>query len=151
MIEPCRDAFLHYLESVKGASAHTVKAYAEDLGQFVEFAQTQGVTDIHAADPALLRAFLAHLDSLGLARASRARKTASLRSFFSYLTRQSLLRALPPSACGASSTSSVCQSFSAPMRSRVCWPPQTLRHHSAYVTAPSWKPFMRRGCVPGNW
>ena len=95
MIEAARDAFLHYLEAVKGASAHTVKAYAEDLSQFTEFAASQGVTDIHAADPNLLRSFLAHLQSLGLARASRARKTASLRSFFTYLTRQSLLPRSP--------------------------------------------------------
>ena len=95
MIEACRDAFLHHMETIKGASAHTVKAYAEDLSQFVEFAATQGVTDVHAADPALLRSFLVHLQALGLARASRARKTATLRSFFSYLARQSLLPRSP--------------------------------------------------------
>ncbi len=95
MIASCRDAFLHHLEAVKGASPHTVKAYAEDLDQFAAFAETQGVTDIRAADPALLRSFLAHLESLGLARASRARKTASLRSFFAYLARQSFLPRSP--------------------------------------------------------
>ena len=95
MIETCRDAFLHHMEAVKGASANTVKAYAEDLSQFVEFSGAQGVTDIHAVDTALLRSFLVHLQSLGLARASRARKTATLRSFFSYLTRQSLLPRSP--------------------------------------------------------
>ena len=101
MIEACRDAFLHHMRDFKGASAHTVKAYAEDLSQFIEFAATQGVKDVHAADPALLRAFLAHLQSLGLARASRARKTATLRSFFSYLAKQSLLPRSP--AVGLSS------------------------------------------------
>ncbi len=95
MIEACRDAFLQHMEAVKGASAHTVKAYAEDLSQFVGFAATQGVTDIHTVDPALLRSFLAHLQSLGLARASRARKTATLRSFFSYLAKQSFLTRSP--------------------------------------------------------
>lgn len=95
MIEAARDAFLYHLEAVKGASAHTIKAYAEDLGQFAEFAETQGVTDIHAADPALLRSFLIYLQSLGLARASRARKTASLRSFFGHLAKQSLLPRSP--------------------------------------------------------
>ena len=95
MIEACRDVFLHHMGAVKGASAHTVKAYAEDLSQFIEFAKTQGVTDVHAVDPALLRAFLLHLQSLDLARASRARKTATLRSFFSYLAKQSLLPRSP--------------------------------------------------------
>lgn len=95
MIEAGRDAFLHHMEAVKGASVHTVKAYAEDLSQFIEFAAMHGVTDVHAVDPALLRSFLIHLQSLGLARASRARKTATLRSFFSYLAKQSLLARSP--------------------------------------------------------
>lgn len=95
MMDASLDAFLHHIKDVKGASAHTVKAYAEDLSQFVDYAETQGVTDIHAADSALLRSFLAYLQSLGLARASRARKTATLRSFFSYLAKQSLLARSP--------------------------------------------------------
>lgn len=95
MIEAARDAFLHHIEAVKGASAHTVKAYAEDLGQFIEYAETQGVTDIHAVSPPLLRDYLVHLQALNLARASRARKTATLRSFFAYLTKQSLLPRSP--------------------------------------------------------
>ncbi len=45
--------------------------------------------------PALLRAFLAHLQAQNLARASRARKTASLRSFFAYLVKQSVLPRSP--------------------------------------------------------
>jgi integrase/recombinase XerC len=95
MIEAGCDAFLHHMEAVKGASVHTVKAYAEDLSQFIEFAAMQGVTDVHAVDPTLLRSFLIHLQSLGLARASRARKTATLRSFFSHLAKQSLLPRSP--------------------------------------------------------
>ncbi len=95
VIEAGRDAFLHHMEAVKGASVHTVKAYAEDLSQFIEFARTQDVSDVHAVDPALLRSFLIHLQSCGLARASRARKTATLRSFFSYLAKQSFLPRSP--------------------------------------------------------
>ena len=95
MIEACGDAFLHHLEAVKDASPHTVKAYAEDLHRFIAWAETQDVTDIHAVTPPLLRAYLAYLLAEGLARSSRARKTASLRSFFSYLARQSVLPRSP--------------------------------------------------------
>ena len=87
MIEACRDLFLEAQASLKGASPHTVKAYAEDLRQFGEFAAAQGVTDIHAVDAALLRSYLAAMQAQDLARASRARKTATLRSFFSHLAR----------------------------------------------------------------
>ena len=95
MIEAGRDAFLHHLAAVKGASVHTVKAYAEDLNQFAAFAESQGVTDLPAVDPPLLRAFVAHLEAQGLARASRARKSAALRSFFTFLARQGLIPRSP--------------------------------------------------------
>ena len=95
MIEAGRDTFLNALQTVQGASAHTIKAYAEDLNQFIDFASTEGVTDIQAVDPALLRSFLAHLQAQNLARASRARKTASLRSFFAYLAKHGLLPRSP--------------------------------------------------------
>ena len=95
MIESCCDAFLHALKSVQGASPHTIKAYAEDLNHFAEFAEGQGVIDIHAVDAALLRSFLAKLQAENFARASRARKTASLRSFFAYLARQKLISGSP--------------------------------------------------------
>lgn len=97
MIEACRDAFLQSLETAQGASSHTVKAYAEDLRQFTDFAGAQGITDIHEATPDLLRAFLASLEAQNLARASRARKAASLRSFFSHLARHSVLDKSPAS------------------------------------------------------
>ena len=97
MIEACRDLFLEAQAGVKGASPHTVKAYAEDLRQFIEFAAAQGVTDIHAVDAALLRSYLADMEARNLARASRARKTAALRSFFSHLARHSLIVRSPAS------------------------------------------------------
>ena len=91
-------AFLQALETLQDASPNTIRAYAEDLRQFAEFATAQGITDIHAADPALLRAYLAFLEAQNLSRASRARKTASLRSFFAYLTRHSILDRSPAAA-----------------------------------------------------
>lgn len=89
------DAFLYALTHNKGASAHTVKAYAEDLAQFTVWAEETGVGDASHITPTLLRAYLQRLQETGLARASRARKTATLRSFFAYLARQSILPKSP--------------------------------------------------------
>jgi integrase/recombinase XerC len=94
------DAFLHYMEHIWGASAHTIKAYAEDLHQFTTWAETQGVIDVRSVDGPLLRSYARHLHENGLARASRARKAASLRSFFSYLIKNGLVPLSPASGLG---------------------------------------------------
>jgi integrase/recombinase XerC len=89
------DSFLSMMASVRAASAHTVKAYAEDLRQFAVFAEENGVLHPGSVEAPLLRSYLAHLHTLDLARSSRARKAASLRSFFSYLAAQSLIGKSP--------------------------------------------------------
>ncbi len=89
------DAFLAYLAHERGASPHTLKAYAEDLGQWAQWAGEQGITDAEQADAGMLRAYLGALQEKRLARASRARKTASLRSFFAFLARHGVLSRSP--------------------------------------------------------
>ena len=91
------ESFVSHLAGVRGASAHTVKAYAEDLSQFARFAEeARGVRGPGAVDTALVRAFLAHLSSeRGLARASVARKAAALRAFFRFLVRRGIVERNP--------------------------------------------------------
>lgn len=89
------DAFLNDLAHARGASPHTLKAYAEDLGQWAQWASDQGIAHAEQADAGRLRAYLAAMQEKGLARASRARKTASLRSFFAYLARRGVLPRSP--------------------------------------------------------
>ncbi len=89
------DAFLHFLTHNRGASAHTVKAYAEDMAQFTVWAGAAGVVNALQITPTLLRTYLQHLKETGLARASRARKTATLRSFCAYLARQAVIAKSP--------------------------------------------------------
>jgi integrase/recombinase XerC len=103
-MEALVDAFLHHLEHVRGASVHTVKAYAEDLHQFTTWAEAQGLIDVSAVDGPRLRAYARCLQETGLARASRARKAASLRSFFAYLTKNGLLPVSPASGLGTIKT-----------------------------------------------
>jgi tyrosine recombinase XerC len=82
------EAFITHLAAVRGASPHTVKAYAEDLTQFAAFAQSRQVTRPEVVDTNLIRAFLAHLvTERSLARTTVARKAAAVRSFFHYLVR----------------------------------------------------------------
>ncbi len=89
------DAFLAYLAHERQSSPHTVKAYAEDLSQWTQWAGEQGLSHAEQADAAQLRAYLGTLQERRLARASRARKTASLRSFFAWLARRGVLPRSP--------------------------------------------------------
>ena len=90
------EAFLANLTAVRAASPHTVKAYAEDLEQFALFLQTQAVTQADAIDTTHIRAFLAYLTGeRAMARASVARKAASVRAFFRFLTRRGFVTRSP--------------------------------------------------------
>jgi len=93
-------AFRRHLERERNASPHTVRAYIDDLGQFIihlrgELGREPRPRDV---DVLLLRAFLARLHRDGLKKSSAARKLASLRTFFRYLCREGILEANPARA-----------------------------------------------------
>lgn len=93
-------AFLEHLDRERNASAHTLKAYGEDLRQFIRHARAELG---HAPKPVdvdhlLIRSFLAALHRQGLKKSSSARKLASLRTFFRYLCREGVLDRNPARA-----------------------------------------------------
>ena len=88
--------FLRFIRLNRNASAHTARAYASDLSQFL--AHVSSTLDIPRAklkpahlDRLALRAFMADLHERGLSRASAARKLAAARTFLRYLRREGLL------------------------------------------------------------
>jgi integrase/recombinase XerC len=93
-------AFRRHLEQERNASPHTVRAYVEDLGQFITHLRAELGREPHPrdVDVLLLRAFLARLHRQGLKKSSAARKLASLRTFFRYLCREGILAANPARA-----------------------------------------------------
>ncbi len=99
-MKKARAAFLRYLENERNSSAHTVKAYGEDLHQFTEHLREQlgRAARPQDVDHLLIRAFLARLHRAGLKKTSAARKLASLRSFFRYLCREGTLTKNPARA-----------------------------------------------------
>ena len=92
-----RKAFLLHLEREKGASPHTVKAYGKDLEQFAAHLRRQTGREVQPTevDVLAIRGFLAWLHERGCSRATAARKLASLRTFFRYLSREGLVRSNP--------------------------------------------------------
>jgi integrase/recombinase XerC len=88
-------AFLEYLSAQRGASPHTLRAYAGDLGEFRAWARAEGMEDLRRADAALVRAYLAWLSRRRLGRASIARRLATLRSWFRFLARHGVVERNP--------------------------------------------------------
>ncbi len=83
-----REPFLEMLAVERGASRHTLAAYARDLEDAARFLERRG-RDLEAASSDDLRAWLGHLDAQGLKSATIARKLSALRQYcrFLYLER----------------------------------------------------------------
>ncbi|HEY7791365.1 MAG TPA: tyrosine recombinase XerC [Vicinamibacterales bacterium] len=97
--------FLEYLALNRDASAHTVRAYESDLGQFLaSLAAARQVrrTEVPASwvDRDALRGYLADLHRRGVARASAARKLSAVRAFTRYLRREGVIAGDPGALVG---------------------------------------------------
>ncbi|MBI2116275.1 MAG: tyrosine recombinase XerC [candidate division NC10 bacterium] len=92
------EEFLTYLKAERDASTHTLRNYRVDLEQFADYLQERRGGNLPgpaAVDHLAIRGFLARLHGARLAKASVARKLATLRSFFRFLCRQGRLGANP--------------------------------------------------------
>ncbi|MCD8185469.1 MAG: tyrosine-type recombinase/integrase [Rikenellaceae bacterium] len=82
------DAFLSYLRSEKGYSELTLRAYGDDIRQFVGY---YGAVPEHfrpeAVTPDDIRSWIMALSDSGMAATTVNRKLSSLRSFFRYQQR----------------------------------------------------------------
>lgn len=90
--------FLKYLESEKGYSPQTLRAYANDLRQFEDFLRAQwNVEPIEARkiDHIAIRDFLGALHSRRLKKSTASRKIAALRSFFKFLYQERYIETNP--------------------------------------------------------
>jgi integrase/recombinase XerD len=86
--DPLVQDFLDHLRYERVLSPNTVEAYGRDLGALTAFLGARGLTP-GAAGAAELRAFFAGPGGDG-APSSVARRTASLRSFYTFLAREGL-------------------------------------------------------------
>lgn len=81
------DEYLGHVRHERGYSEHTVDAYASDLADLARFAEERGVGEVGGLDLDLLRDWLWVATERGLARATVARRAASVRGFCAWLER----------------------------------------------------------------
>jgi integrase/recombinase XerC len=85
-------AFKRYLNTERGASAHTIRSYVSDLEQFVLYlGPRKRSVDWKKITHLTLRGYLVYLKQTGLRKSSMGRKLAVIRSFFRYLHREGVV------------------------------------------------------------
>lgn len=87
--------FLNWLQNENGSSAHTIRAYQEDLTQFGEYLKAQGIP-LEQLEYHDLRYYMASLQQKQqLKKTTLSRKTSTLKSFCKFLHREGLLEHNP--------------------------------------------------------
>lgn len=92
---PALDRYIIYLRAERNASPYTVRNYSSEIGQFIEFAQKQGVASWNQVNRPLVRRWLAELHTADYAPASIARRLSELRACCTYLAREGIIPANP--------------------------------------------------------
>lgn len=94
--------FFDHLRYERNVSEHTLRNYASDLNQFLEYlapahpkTQKRASVDIAAIDHITIREWLSTLHSAQKQKSSVARKLAALRTFFQFVVREGLLELNP--------------------------------------------------------
>jgi len=93
------ERFVAHLAVERGYSAHTLRAYENDLNDYMTWAERSD-TDPHTSSARDIRRYLAHLDAAGYARRTIARRLASIRRYFSYLVDESMVAVDPTQGVG---------------------------------------------------
>ena len=82
------DYFLEHLKIALNSSEHTVTNYAVDLAQFLDYLETERVSQPEEITKQHIRAFMRSLLGFGYAKTSAARKLSAIKGWLGYLAEQ---------------------------------------------------------------
>ncbi|MFB0527208.1 MAG: site-specific tyrosine recombinase/integron integrase, partial [bacterium] len=85
------DRFITHLRVERNFSPHTLVGYEGDLKSFINFLKRDKIDSLNKVDRLQVRKFLALLAGKDFKKSTIARKLSSVRSFFSYLTREKII------------------------------------------------------------
>ncbi|MDX6273280.1 MAG: integrase/recombinase XerC [Frankiales bacterium] len=92
------EGYLRHVQSERGLSAHSVRAYAGDLASLLDHAARCGASVPADLTLGVLRSWLAVQTSRGKARATLARRAAAARGFTAWAVRRGLMTTDPGAA-----------------------------------------------------
>lgn len=98
-----RAQYLDFLTYTRGDSTHTVRAYALDVIDFLQWAEQHNVEPLKATHRDLRR-YLAWLSDNGRSHTTIARHLSSIRSFYAWLVRDGDIKNNPADALSAPKT-----------------------------------------------
>lgn len=90
-MEQYLDAYISFLTEERGLSRSTTESYRKDIAGMIEFAEQRGVNEPADVNRTLLSLYLGSLKQRGRAPSTMMRCTVSIRSFFQYLVRRSII------------------------------------------------------------
>ncbi|WP_422660740.1 site-specific tyrosine recombinase XerD [Paenibacillus sp. EC2-1] len=85
------DDYISFLTEERGLSRSTTESYRKDIALLIEFAEQRGVNEAADVNRTLLSLYLGNLRQRGRAPSTMMRCTVSIRSFFQYLMRRSII------------------------------------------------------------
>ncbi len=90
------DKFLEYIRQEKRYSPNTITSYRKDLEDFLSFLMDrEGLEELQKAEKKMVRNFIVFLSEKGLTKRSINRKISTLKSFYAFLQRISLISVSP--------------------------------------------------------
>lgn len=87
--------YLEHIEHNRNFSAQTLRAYQNDLYQYLSFLVGEGCSDLESVTRLLLRSFLAYLKKQNYSKTTIARKLVAIRSLYKFLCREGILKSNP--------------------------------------------------------
>ncbi len=86
---------MHHLISERRLAENSIEAYSADITFFLAFIKTQGKRHLNSVDVSLIHAFLEHCQQKSISNRSNARRISALKTFFSFLARQNIVKRNP--------------------------------------------------------
>ena len=87
--------FIAYLRSKKTLSENTLESYSRDVLQYIDFLETQKITDIRKAPYDIFTTYIQHQQAAGRAPTTINRSMASVRVFYRYLMMEAIVSVNP--------------------------------------------------------
>jgi len=87
--------FVNHLQNERRLSPHTISNYSRDLQKFAQYCEENNITHWRECTVFFMRAFIASKFRKGLGGRSIQRHIATVRSFFSYLVRENIVKTNP--------------------------------------------------------